>query len=202
MRVQELFEDKPIVEAVKGKWKIQNLSGQFKTFADAETADARAWMKNRGVDPQVWDARLGKWVVDPKHQARMDRAAEKREKQWERADRLANKKPKIDLQAVYNKYTMVVGNVFPDGDPIDYMGPWFKKNYGIEYDYGKYIDQALKKFGSGSERKGQDGYLSTMWADMAGDAIHDAKNGHVDDNSPYYDVEKDGTITPKHNPWK
>lgn len=89
MRVQDLFETKQLDEAVKGKWKIQNLSGVFKTFADDQTADARAWMKNRGVDPQVWDKTLARWVTDPKHQAKLDREIEKRNKQWDREDREA-----------------------------------------------------------------------------------------------------------------
>lgn len=206
MRVQELFEEKQLAEAVKGKWKIQNLSGVFKTFADDQSPDARAWMRNRELDPQVWDKSAGRWVTDPKHQAKLDRQIEKQNKQWEREDREAARGPKVDLQKVYYKFIDVVGNIFPDGDPSDYMGPWFRRTYGIEFGYGDIIDKALKKFGSGSEKKGAHAYLSTMWDDMAGDALHDAmqsiKGSGPRYDSPFIDWDKSGNPHKRRNPWK
>lgn len=206
MRVQELFEEKQLVEAVKGNWKIQNLSGVFKTFADDQSPDARAWMRNRESDPQVWDKAAGRWVIDPKHKAKLDRQIEKQNKQWEREDREAARGPKVDLQKVYHKFIDVVGNIFPDGDPSDYMGPWFRRTYGIEFGYGDIIDKALKKFGSGSEKKGAHAYLSIMWDDMAGDALHDAmqsiKGSGPRYDSPFIDWDKSGNPHKRSNPWK
>lgn len=193
-----------VQEAVKGAWKIQNLAGKFKTFADNQSPDARAWMKNRELDPQVWDKSAGRWVIDPKHKAKLDREIEKQNKEWGREERAAV--PKVDLQKVYNKYIEVVGNIFPDGDPADYMGPWFKKTYGVTYDYGKFIDQALKKFGSGDERKGQYAYLASMWAEMAADALHDAlestKTSGPRYDSPFIEWDKSGNPHVARNPWK
>ena len=76
----------------------------------------------------------------------------------------------------------------------------------IEFGYGDIIDKALKKFGSGSEKKGAHAYLSTMWDDMAGDALHDAmqsiKGSGPRYDSPFIDWDKSGNPHKRRNPWK
>lgn len=53
----------------------------------------------------------------------------------------------IDLDLVWRKVEEVVSNVFPDGDPIDYLVPWLKK-YGItDFKVGDVLDAAAKKNG-------------------------------------------------------
>ena len=61
----------------KGKWNIQNLIGTMKTFASAESDEARAWMKNRGDSRQVWNKATGTWEIDPKL---IEREAKKEER--------------------------------------------------------------------------------------------------------------------------
>lgn len=101
---------------------------------------------------------------------------------------------KLTLRDVYDRVETAIGNSFPDGDPIDHFGPWLEKNK-LTMDH---VDRAFRKFAKTSYNQ----YLVDMWDSTAGDAIHDAKNGHVDHYSPYYDVAADGVITPKANPWK
>ena len=186
MRVQDLFE--------AGKWKIPNKSGVMKSFKNDSSPDARAWAQSRGTDPMIWDG--AEWVVDPKH------VAKQQSKQLAKAD----KKPVgPDLQKVYHKFIEVVGNTFPDGDYADWMGPWFKKTYGIEYGWGDYLDKALKKYGSGKEKKGAHAYLATMWDEMASDALHDAKRS-LEKSGPRYDspfIQWDKSFNPHKapNPW-
>ncbi len=101
-------------------------------------------------------------------------------------------KPSQDL--IWRKVVDVIGNSFPDGDPIDYLIPYMEKN-GITM---KEINAAVRKY----ERVDFYQYLSRLWDESAADQIHDAKNGHIDDNSPFYNVDKNQNIVPAQNPWK
>lgn len=49
----------------------------------------------------------------------------------------------VSLDTIWRKVEDVVGNIYPDGDPIDYLGPWCKKQ-GIDYSM---VDKAAKKHG-------------------------------------------------------
>jgi hypothetical protein len=62
----------------------------------------------------------------------------------------------------------------------------------------EHINRALRKTG---RAKSYDKWMADMWDDCAGDRLHDARNGHVDDNSPFYRLEND-TVVPNPNPWK
>jgi hypothetical protein len=114
--------------------------------------------------------------------------------------------PKIDLQTVYNKVISTIGEVFPDGDPIDYIAPWLER-HGIEnYNIGDIIDKAMRRFGHGREKKGMYAYMADMWDSMTGDAMHDAKMMLQQDptynhHSPFVEIE-DGVAYPADNPWR
>ena len=112
----------------------------------------------------------------------------------------AKRTPKPSLEEIYHKAIDIIGDTFPDGDPIDHLGPWLDK-HKVDFDR---VDLAFKKFEGRGKKKsyGMYDYLADMWKQMAADRIYDAKNGHVDQNSPYYYVEDDGTIKPKQNPWR
>lgn len=51
--------------------------------------------------------------------------------------------PKVDLHTVWRKVEQVVSNIYPDGDPIDWLGPWVKQQ-GLDYSV---IDKAAKANG-------------------------------------------------------
>lgn len=78
------------------------------------------------LDPgrRMWD----KWREkgDAKHLSEMD------------DDMFAQRTPYIDkdLNKIWAKIEEVVGRIFPDGDPIDYLGPWAKQN-GYSWDFLK-----------------------------------------------------------------
>lgn len=198
MKIIELLAE--ATGKTKGAWKIQNLNGVMKTFKDDESADARAWMRNRGDAKQVWDKNTGRWTVDPKQQEREDKKADREQARWDREDRAAARGPKIDLKAVYDKAITAIGNTFPDGDPIDHLiGPL--KRMGVpEYSIGEYIDKAMKKHGHGVEKQGMYDYLAVMWDEQARDAMFDAKNGH-EAREPFVRME-DGKPVLQSNPWK
>lgn len=114
-----------------------------------------------------------------------ERKAKQQERKEEKAKRLAD---------ISRKVEDAISRAFPDGDPIDYIGPWMQKN-NIEMDE---VDAAMKAAGHGSYYK----YLADMWDDMAGGAVHDAKSGHIDPNSPFYTVDDEGVVKKNSNPWK
>lgn len=72
-----------------------------------------------------------KWAKDA--EKRMDR----------RARGLPAEKKKIDLDKIWWKVEEVIGAICPDGDPIDYIGPWCERN-GIPYEY---VTKAARKNG-------------------------------------------------------
>jgi hypothetical protein len=49
----------------------------------------------------------------------------------------------VSLDTIWRKVEDVVGKIYPDGDPVDYLGPWCKK-LGIDYSM---VDKAAKKHG-------------------------------------------------------
>ena len=55
--------------------------------------------------------------------------------------------PKLTLDAVWRKVEEVVGNIYPDGDPIDWMLPWFKRQGIEDFKVGEIIDRAARKNG-------------------------------------------------------
>jgi hypothetical protein len=51
---------------------------------------------------------------------------------------------KEDYSKVWRKLEAVVGQIFPDGDPIDYMAPWLKKGGVQEFRIGDILDKACR----------------------------------------------------------
>jgi hypothetical protein len=107
---------------------------------------------------------------------------------------------------VYNKATAAVGDSFPDGDPVDRIFPWWKKQYpSLQYDMMEYINKAFKTHGHGAEKKGLYSYVRELWDSYAGDAVHDATvmldKGNTPERSVFFNV-KDGKVVKCDNPWK
>lgn len=174
-------------------WTVHNMSGVPKKFKKIDgfwekPTEVEAWIRSHG---------------DPKYEREVDREQRKREREAEKAERderRAARPPKVDLDTVWRKFEDVVGQVFPDGDPTDYMGPWFKRTYNIEYDWGQYLDKAAKKNGY---KGGWTGYMAQMHDD------------YVDDGEPELDLHSlhaepkqlSDKKTPKvrkkkNNPWR
>lgn len=59
----------------------------------------------------------------------------------------APKQQGIDLDTVWRKVEQVVGNIFPDGDPIDWLAPWLEKQGVRDFKIGEILDQAAQKNG-------------------------------------------------------
>lgn len=55
--------------------------------------------------------------------------------------------PKLTLDDVWRKVEDVVGQIFPDGDPIDYLAPWLEKHGIRDFKIGEILDRAAKKNG-------------------------------------------------------
>jgi hypothetical protein len=106
--------------------------------------------------------------------------AEKRELADEKRRSAGKIDPSVDLRKIANKIEEVVGNTFPDGDPID----WLIKAYGTKFGEGmmmKYLDAAAKKY---LDAKDYYDYLYKLWEQYG------------DDNPDF------AHLSGKNNPWK
>lgn len=73
-----------------------------------------------------------------------------------------------ELLRLHNKVLEAVGQSFPDGDPIDIIGPWVNRQGWDIYDVTQkgFLDAAMKKF---SGAKSYDHYLEDFWDQFAAD---------------------------------
>jgi hypothetical protein len=55
--------------------------------------------------------------------------------------------PKLTLDDVWRKVENVVSQIYPDGDPNDYMAPWLEKHGIRDFKIGEILDRAAKKNG-------------------------------------------------------
>lgn len=51
--------------------------------------------------------------------------------------------PTYSLDTIYNKAASIISQIYPDGDPVDWLGPWCRKN-SIPYEM---VDKAFQKHG-------------------------------------------------------
>ena len=72
---------------------------------------------------------------------------------------------KEDLGTVARKIEAVVGDTFPDGDPIDSLGPWVRRQFRVkDWDVGDVLNKAAKlHLGS----KDYVDYLAKLWDDYS-----------------------------------
>jgi hypothetical protein len=59
----------------------------------------------------------------------------------------ATQSKKLTLDVVWRKVEQVVANVYPDGDPIDWMTPWLEKHGIRDFKVGEVLDRAARKHG-------------------------------------------------------
>lgn len=191
-----------LAETVKGSWTVHNMVGEPKKFDDPHSTEARAWARSH--------ERLPDKAADRDERARerawlaMDKADEREEAKRQRL----LVKAKKDTQMIWNNVQEAIGSTFPDGDPIDKLGPWMRRSGFDIHD----IDAAVKKH-AGKKKTGDYGlydYLADMWDDSADDALHDAENGrkhdrgiHVPDTSVFINFDEGrGKYKKASNPWK
>jgi hypothetical protein len=92
------------------------------------------------------------------------------------------KKPrreKIDYQEIARKIEEIVGNTFPDGDPIDLLIPYMRRRWGLEWDLGQHLDRAARRH---LGARSYDDYLATLWDQVADDELMPDHVTH--DNNP------------------
>jgi hypothetical protein len=173
------------------------------------------------LKPKIIPRTLAGGKLNPNHPANADAIAKEKEaiyqrKEQQRAARAAKAAAKLapgykpppkkykgyTLDAIYQKAQDAIGNSFPDGDPGDHLYPWLEKR-GLDMDI---VNRAFRKF----DKTDFYGALAQYWDDTQADQLYDVeimkKQGHnfsrVSDNSPFYDIDKAGNVTPRPNPWK
>lgn len=177
----------------KGSWKIQNMGGILKNFKDAESPDARAWMKDRtGDEGSSWNKERARWEGSTR-----ERKEDREQRAADRENRTPKKTSAAGLDKLFHKAEDYIGQSFPDGDPMDYIGPFMEKN---DYQTGD-LDLAYKKNVKMDFYK----YLAATWKDHAADRVHDAreqvKQGKKpSDGQPFFTI-KDGKVIALENPW-
>jgi hypothetical protein len=81
--------------------------------------------------------------------------------------------PKLTLNDVWRQVEHVVGQIFPDGDPIDWMAPWLQKRGYKDFQIGEIIDRAARKNGY----KDMYAYYDELKQQHADDQAYDAQMG-------------------------
>jgi hypothetical protein len=201
MRVNDLLEGRFV------GYDLPNKKKAIKRFPNDWSPEAVAWMRSE-IDPKDKDkAKYSKakkeWYVLTRDQqiAAMHRklGITAREPNYEPPA------PRVPLKDVYNAFIDKVDRYFPDGDPMDYMGSFFRRR-GIETNWGDWVNRAMKRFGTTTdERKGYAHYLGMLWEetarDRAADAEHMLKDGQdVDDGYPFFVID-DGKVKLEDNPY-
>mgnify|MGYP003598796436 CR=1 FL=1 len=157
----KLSEIKNISEALKAQWsvnRIRELSPAKLKALHTNATNAR--------DAEVLD--MIKQVSAERLQHQKDLKAE--------ADKLKKLKAvkkgdvfefgsvtltKADLSKTARKFEEVVGDTFPDGDPIDWMIPYIKREFHCEDWYvGEILDKAVNTLGN---YKSYTDYLAQIW---------------------------------------
>lgn len=101
----------------EGSWLAKSIDGVEKRFKSSDTAGRDAWT-NSYAKPQKQSKPVAK-----------------------------SQSTGVDLDLVWNKVQEVVANIFPDGDPIDYLGPWLQKQGITDFRIGDTLDAAAVKNG-------------------------------------------------------
>lgn len=167
MKVSEI-----VTEGLRGNWsipRIRELTGRQITALKTNATNAS--------DNDVLS--MIKTVENERYEIQKQAAADKRyDARMDNPTKYINKD---DLQKIAMKIEMTMGDVFPDGDPIDKLGPWLQKNYHLErFDIMKILDKACKTLG---KYKGYHDYLASNWdsySEMYLDGNPGLKDEHPD----------------------
>ena len=167
-------------------WPVTNMLGHVKKFKKIDgwwehPTEVKRWMQSHEI-PQTRAA-----MTDERRRQKEwdDIDREKRRAAREAARLKKANRPTDDQIVEYGED--VIGQSFPDGDPIDTFGPWLEM-HGLNMSDA---DAAFKK----RHKKGFYDYLAAMWDDHAAGALHDAKQGA-------YGEHYDNEWFAQGNPWR
>ena len=97
----------------------------------------------QSIDYAVWSKK------SPEDQVRLQKVYPNlkiKNKPRERSE-TASQPKKLTLADVWRKVETVVAQVYPNGDPIDWLTPWFAKHGIRDYKVGEILDRAARKHG-------------------------------------------------------
>jgi hypothetical protein len=155
MKINELLG-----EGLKASWTIQDVR-------DLTPKKLKALWQNahKADDVDVLDMiakitserRLAAEVIADEQRDR----AEEAQRQRKREKGAAVDAKKSDLEALGREIERVVGDTFPDGDPIDKLGPYVKRKFQCNsYEISDFLNKAAKTLG---KYKDYGDYLAQTW---------------------------------------
>lgn len=166
----KLNEIKNISEGLKGNWT-------YGTVYHLTPAKLKALRINatKAADESVLNV-IAQVVAD-KAELQKKKAAEKRadDKKWNsKNDDSPKKYTTAELQEIARKIEEFAGEAFPDGDPIDKLGPWMTKRFSLPRftNISDALDLAAKK---NLSSKSYSDYLAGMWEDYIDDVAPDRR---------------------------
>ena len=177
MKLSELHE------ALTANWTVDRIKKLPKAKYNILLKNA-----NNANDEKV--LAMFKQIEDERYQAQVDAKAKAEKARKDRANERAIKQKdgfkigdhffsKEDLGKIAQKFEEIVGNTFPDGDPIDQMAPWLVKTYRVPAHFtGEIFDKAVS---ANLGFKTYTDYLANAWDqykedEMFPDGYHQDKN--------------------------
>lgn len=106
-------------------------------------------------------------------------------------------KPALTLDTVWRKVEEVVANIFPDGDPIDYLAPWLEKQGIRDFKIGDTLDKAAQQNGYEDIYD----YYEEMKRQYAADTTTEGSMGGINRSHPAQDVSYEDVLDEVYNQW-
>jgi hypothetical protein len=160
-------------EGLKANWTVDTVSDltpqklKALTLNAQKAGDERVLKIIKQVEQDRYDAQVAaKKAADAERKARKEEAAKRRGDRFAFGDYFLTKQ---DLLKVARKFEEVVGDTFPDGDPIDRMAPWIKREFRVpDWFTGEILDKSVEvHLGAKSYTK----YLANSWDDFVADGM-------------------------------
>jgi hypothetical protein len=179
--VKKLIDEKYLVtekdfhldEGLKANWNINTVSEltpqklKALTLNAQKAGDERVLGIIKQVEQERYDVQVAaKKAADAERKARKEEAARRKGDGFSFGDYFLTKQ---DLFKVARKFEEVVGDTFPDGDPIDRMAPWIKREFRVpDWFTGEILDKSVEvHLGAKSYTK----YLANSWDDFVADGM-------------------------------
>lgn len=75
---------------------------------------------------------------------------------------------KINYGEIANKIEQIVGDTFPDGDPLDWLLPYMRRRWGTDHNAMQHLDRAARRV---LGARNYYDYLETIWDQVADDEL-------------------------------